>query len=197
MRAFCSNNRRWRQKKESIYDFIDSHDRQNIESLKLPDRLCIWGVMNNNAAKFRKIEKDDLVLFTANNIVEAYGRVVYTLNNSRLARFLWGQDEFETWDNIYIIDDFHNAADFLVKELNKALGYQENNVVQGFTVIDDRSRLNGFFRKFNYTNGILTLEGSNKTTASLAYSAPPLILVVATFAITKPPRTERERKNGF
>lgn len=154
-------------KKETVYNNIDEHDRKYIESLNLGDKLRIWGVMEHNSSRFRKMGRGDLVLFTANNVIEAYGKIAYSFNCPRLARFLWGQDEYETWSNIYLIEDFHNAADLPVKALNKALGYQENNVVQRFTVIDDRSRVNAFLRDFDYTNGILTMQDPKKTMTSL------------------------------
>lgn len=154
-------------KKELLQKFVEDHDWEIIKSLGLGSKFRVWGVMDNNTSKFRKLGRGDLVLFTAKNVIEAYGKVAYSFYCPSLARFLWGQDEGETWNNIYIVEDFHYANDIPVKALNRALGYQENNVIQGFTVIDDKSRINGFYRDFDYSNGILTLHDSGKTAASL------------------------------
>lgn len=145
-------------KKEDVYSLIDDHNKKIIESLNLGDKLRVWGVTETNSSKIKKIGRGDLVLFTANNVVEAYGEVAHNFYHPGLAKFLWGQDKYETWGNIYIVENFHNTTNISVKALNKALGYDENKIVRGFTVIDDKNKINGFFGAFDYSNGILTTK---------------------------------------
>ena len=145
-------------KKETAYNHIDAFDQKYIDSLNLGDILRIWGIKENNTSKFKKMGRGDLVLFTANNVVEACGKVAYSFNSPELARFLWGQDEGQTWDNIYIIENLHNTANLPVRTLNEALGYLPNNTIQGFTVVSDKNRIDGFWKHFDYTDGILTIK---------------------------------------
>lgn len=155
-------------KKEDVYAVIDDRNISQIERLNLGDRFRIWGVMDNNTSKFEKLQKDDLVLFTANNLVEAYRKIAYTFSSLSLARYLWGQDKFETWSNIYLIKDFHLASNIPIKTVNKALGYQENNTIQGFTVIDNKTKINSFLRNFHYSNGTISIKDPKKTTDALS-----------------------------
>lgn len=57
--------------------------------------------------------------------------------SERLAKHLWDvNSEGVTWKYMYSLDEI-KSLDISYEEFNKIVGYKQNNVIQGFTVMDD------------------------------------------------------------
>jgi len=66
--------------------------------------------------------------------------VTHTFRNPTVAERLWGKDpKDQTWELMFSLDELR-SFDITYAEMNRVVGYHENNIVQGFTVLnDDRS----------------------------------------------------------
>lgn len=107
-----------------------------------PEReLKVWGVTpggakGSNIPKWDRIQPGDITLFTANNVIVASAVVTLKLRSEALAKELWGLDESgNTWEYIYFTDQVRKLA-ISVPEFNKAVGYADNFIVRGFSVLD-------------------------------------------------------------
>lgn len=80
-------------------------------------------------------ERDWEKFHTPKNLVG--GTVTHTFVNAALARRLWGiNDSGQTWELMFSLGEVR-ALDLPYAELNAVVGYAPNNVVQGFTTLDD------------------------------------------------------------
>ena len=125
--------------------------------------LRVWGVLDgpNNNQYYNRICYGDLVLFCKNWQIFAYGEVVYKVKSRQLAAHLWGRDkDNRTWQNIYFMNRFCNNISIPMADLNEAMGYGQNHTVQNFSVIDTPADMAKFFRKFRYSDGILSLSST-------------------------------------
>ena len=69
--------------------------------------------------------------------VRASGVVATVFHAPQLARHLWGVDaDGDTWEYMYSLDEVRDL-DIPYGEFNRVVGYAENNVIQGFTVLDE------------------------------------------------------------
>lgn len=101
--------------------------------------MSVWGVTPGkeeiNKAKWDKVERADIVLFSSENRIYASAVVVEKIHNKELANELWGVNEDgDTWEYIYFLDEL-TPRHIPVKAFNKAAGYQENNFIRGFAVL--------------------------------------------------------------
>jgi hypothetical protein len=100
---------------------------------------AVWGVTpgkdGGNFKKWSSLGTGDLVLFAKNKKLFAKGTVVAKFRNEELAEQLWGRDDQGmTWEYLYLLTDI-SEINIDQTEMNAALGYQPNNIVQGFTVL--------------------------------------------------------------
>jgi hypothetical protein len=104
-------------------------------------RIPTWGVTPGkkgvNKTKWDRIQVGDVTLFAANGQVFASGVVTYKLHNRELALELWGKNhEDQTWEYIYFLDEIKQQSIPYV-DFNRAAGYADNNVIQGFAVMNE------------------------------------------------------------
>lgn len=104
----------------------------------------LWGATpgtnDANLSKYTKMQEGDYVFFAGNKHLFAGATVTHTFRNRALAQQLWGTDDKgQTWELMFALDELR-AFGIPYAEMNRAVGYNEKNIVQGFTVLDtDRS----------------------------------------------------------
>ncbi|MCT6816263.1 MAG: HNH endonuclease [Lysinibacillus fusiformis] len=131
---------------KSIEKFLDKKIYEDLLEIYPNGYAHIWGVTpgknNVNVNKWGKINKGDIAFFSANKVLFTSGTVALTLNNKSLAKHLWGKNkENYTWQYIYFLDSIKNH-EISIEVINELIGYKNNYVVQGFTVLDEhKSRL--------------------------------------------------------
>ena len=133
-------------KLEEIKGCLNESDILNLSNIFGNNKLEIWGVTPGqkdiNVNKWQRTRVGDLVLFSGDNKIFYVAQLAYTLHNKELAEFLWGYDNNgNTWEYLYFL--IGGTEDYIqVSDLNDLLGYQENNVIKGFNVIDkDKAQL--------------------------------------------------------
>jgi hypothetical protein len=99
-----------------------------------------WGVTPGgrdvNRRKWERITPGDVVLMVRDGEAFVSGAVTYTTHNEALAEELWGRDEDgATWEYLYFLDNLE-AQTIPIADINVAAGYEPNNRVQGFNVLD-------------------------------------------------------------
>jgi hypothetical protein len=104
---------------------------------KIPTWGATPGTKNVNVNKWKKLESGDITLFARKKIIFASGVVTLKTHNKDLALDLWGSKAGgETWEYVYFLDEI-KGHDISYKNFNKVAGYAENNIIQGFNVLDD------------------------------------------------------------
>jgi len=102
----------------------------------------VWGVTpgGNNITKWNRIEVGDVTLFARKKRIFASAVTTFKLHNRRLAAELWDyNDNGQTWEYIYFLDQL-KSHDISYLEFNRAVGYADNYIIQGFNVLrDDQS----------------------------------------------------------
>lgn len=135
---------------DTVKNTVDLNDIKSLVTDKVFEELTliypngkahIWGVTKGkdevNANKWRRIQKGDVTFFSADRKLYTSGTVAYTIQNVELAKSLWGVNENnETWEYIYFLDNIKNH-DIAIQDINRLIGYKENYVVQGFTVLSE------------------------------------------------------------
>ena len=117
----------------------------------------VWGVTPGtkllNKNKWDKIEKGDTVLFARNNHIISSATVTHKIHNLDLALELWGLDEKnETWEYIFFVDEIKTLnIPYLI--FNRAVGYEDNYIIQGFNVLDE-DKSSKIFESFNLISNI-------------------------------------------
>lgn len=101
----------------------------------------MWGVTPGkggvNVGKWDRAFVGDVVLFAARGQIFGSGTVAAKFHNRELARRLWDVDpDGQTWEFMYALDEVRNLS-IPYAEFNRAVGYKENNIPQGFTVMND------------------------------------------------------------
>jgi putative restriction endonuclease len=107
-----------------------------------PDgKAAMWGVTpgvdGGMAARYEKMTPGDYVLFARSGTLFWGARVALMFRSDELALKLWGRDDKgQTWEYMYALDD-PRTFELPVEGMNAAVGYKSNNVVQGFSVLDE------------------------------------------------------------
>ncbi len=102
---------------------------------------AVWGVVpgkaSGNIKKWQRISTGDLVLFSADKKINSYGIVSLKFNSKQFAEKLWGLNEDnQAWEYMYTLTDVKNI-EMSYEEFNEVVGYKSNNIIQGFTVLDE------------------------------------------------------------
>lgn len=99
--------------------------------------VALWGIVpNNKLSTYHRMAVGDRALFTGQARGFYTGTVAAIFHNPDLAVRLWGRDKNGlTWEYMYaLIDDA--PVDIAGGTLNRAIGYQDNAAIMGFTVLD-------------------------------------------------------------
>ncbi len=96
------------------------------------ERFCVWGVIPGTKSKWNKIRIGDLVAFYSEKKFYLLGQIVDKFQNEKLAKYLWGEDQYgRTWEYIYLIDpDSLIQIDVDLEKVIDVLGYSSNFVLQ-------------------------------------------------------------------
>ena len=121
--------------------YLSVHDFRRLDDAHPSGSAAMWGVTPGvadvNTNKWRRISEGDVALFASDGKVNSSGVVSTVFRSSELATHLWGVDaDDETWEYMYSLDEVRNL-DIPYRDFNRVVGYAENNVIQGFTVLDD------------------------------------------------------------
>lgn len=143
-------------KLDSIKTYLKPNEYQELEKLYPNNELLIWGVApsltkkgkisTSNETKWKKIEDGNtVVLFSKDNMFFSQALITKSLQNKKLAEFLWGIDNRNlTWEYIYFIDKI-SPISLDVKKFNKLVKYKPNNSIQGFNVLDAERSSNLYY----------------------------------------------------
>lgn len=95
-----------------------------------------WGTKpgqdDRHVGTWSRMERGDWVLFGFDGLFPVAARVLASEHSPQVARRLWGEDEGETWEYMYLLDEVREV-DIPRLSLNERLGYQPGNYVQGFS----------------------------------------------------------------
>jgi hypothetical protein len=121
--------------------FLSTADFSRLRDAHPSGSAAMWGVTPGardvNAHKWGRINEGDVALFASDKRVRASGVVSTVFRSADLARHLWGVDtDGDTWEYMYSLDEVRDL-DIPYREFNRVVGYAENNVIQGFTVLDE------------------------------------------------------------
>ncbi len=76
-------------------------------------------------------------MFAGHNKIFASGVVTYKFRNKDLAAELWDYDnKGQTWEYLYFLDEIQEQ-NISYKDFNKAVGYEQNNIIRGLNVLDE------------------------------------------------------------
>lgn len=128
-----------------LYEIIARHlsaeDLSVLNEVYPTGKIPTWGVTpgknNVNYNKWSKINVGDVTLFASNGQIFGSGVVTHKVHHRQLALQLWGQNSSDqTWEYIYFLDELKQHTIPYIS-FNQVVGYAENNIIQGFTVLDD------------------------------------------------------------
>lgn len=140
---------------KDISNFLSQEEIEDLSNIYNNGKCSIWGVTSggNNFTKWQKIEKGDVTLFSRDGAIYSSAVTTYKLINKELAAYLWDYNSKGlTWENIYFVDEVrsHNIPYI---SFNKAAGYQENYVIQGFNVLDEE-KSNNILEEFGLESSV-------------------------------------------
>ena len=121
--------------------FVAPQIQQLLETAHPSGLAGMWGVVPGqrdvNVGKWNRISVGDVVLFAADKKIRSSAVVASKFSSEQLARNLWGDNsEGQTWKYMYSLDEIR-PLDITYEEFNEIVGYKSNNVIQGFTVMDE------------------------------------------------------------
>lgn len=103
---------------------------------RVPGGVRAWGTKagenDRHVSTWSRMESGDWVLFCVDGLFPVAGRVLAREHSPLVARRLWGEEEGETWEYLYLLDEVRQV-DIPRLGLNEALGYKPGNHVQGFS----------------------------------------------------------------
>ncbi len=123
------------------YEALFGAERIELDALFPHGTAAMWGVTPGktkaNYTKWDRAQPGDIVLFAASKRFFARGTIAHKFHNEALAEALWNRDESgQTWEYMYALDEVRPIGISYV-DLNRVVGYADNNVVQGFQVLDE------------------------------------------------------------
>jgi hypothetical protein len=121
--------------------FVAPQVQRLLEVAHPNGKAGMWGVVPGqkdvNVNKWNRISVGDVVLFAADKKIMSSAVVASKFTSERLARKLWDvNSEGVTWKYMYSLDEIR-PLDITYEEFNIIVGYKTNNVIQGFTVMDE------------------------------------------------------------
>jgi len=121
--------------------FVAPQVQRLLEAAHPNGKAGMWGVVPGqkdvNVGKWNRITVGDVVLFAADKKIRSSAVVASKFTSERLAKHLWGLNpDGVTWKYMYSLDEIR-PLDISYEEFNEIVGYKSNNVIQGFTVMDE------------------------------------------------------------
>ena len=121
---------------EDIRSELMESDYEALLNIYGSNNIHIWGVTKSSYTKWEKIQIGNIVLFSKNKEIFSHGVVCYKIHNKQLANILWGKNaDGLTWEYIYFLAEV-NSITISYKDFNKTVGYADNYVIQGLSVLN-------------------------------------------------------------
>lgn len=135
-----------------ISRFVDNKTIEKLQDIYPDGNIYVWGVTNGkkgqNEKKWEKISRGDVTLFSQQGGIFSSAVTTMVLKNKELAKELWGIDsDGNTWENIYFLEEI-KKINIPYERFNNIVGYKNNNVIQGFNVLDE-DKSEKLFSEFN------------------------------------------------
>ena len=131
----------------TVKSYLSDDDFKNLKKIYNEEPIKLWGVLESRNSTWEKIKVGDVALFAKNNHIISYGTICYKMRNASLAKCLWDTDEYgKTWEYIYFLTAINNYS-IPYADFNRAVGYDEKNTIQGFTILNDE-KSNMFLDEF-------------------------------------------------
>jgi hypothetical protein len=122
---------------ELLGETLFSHLKHLFPSGLAPMWGVTPGVNEGNRRKWERMELGASVLFAAGGRIFGRGVIAAKFHNKLLAKKLWRTDSSgATWEYMYALDGI-TTVHIPYADFNSAVGYKTNNVIQGFTILDD------------------------------------------------------------
>lgn len=155
-----------------IEGYLSQTELEIIKELYPEGKLRIWGVTRGinerNKKYWDKINKGDITLLSKDGQIFASTTTTFKIHNKLLARALWNENkEGNTWEFIYFVDELRFLS-IPYKEFNKCVGYKENFVIQGFSILDEEKSQN-ILDQYNLESDI-HINAPNKSELRKIYS---------------------------
>lgn len=161
--------------------YLSENEFQQLSSIYPDGDTQIWGVTpgknNINKKKWDRISRGDITLFAGKGKIFSSGITTYKLHNHALAKELWGNDdEGNTWEFIYFLDEVYEQ-NIPYSVFNKIVGYEKDNIIRGFTVLDNKKSdllTNEFGLLSNTYSNVISLKEYNNLLDSDSLDNPTL-----------------------
>ena len=126
---------------ETCAPYVTPQIQRLLEVAHPGGKAGMWGVVAGqkdvNVNKWNRISVGDVVLFAADKKIASSAVVAAKFNSAQLAKHLWNVNaDGVTWQYMYSLDEIR-PLDISYEEFNEIVGYKSNNVIQGFTVMDE------------------------------------------------------------
>lgn len=126
----------------SISQFLSDKELNDLKEIYPQEQVAIWGVTPSQSSKWKRIQAGDITLLAREGAVFASAVTTYKIHSHALASKLWGFDnKGNTWEYIYFLSEVKNQH-IPYKVLNKVIPYNENYVIQGFSLLDEEKSIN-------------------------------------------------------
>ena len=126
---------------QACEEFLSTETFRSLIQLHPDGQAGMWGVVPGagdvNKRKWEKMTEGSLVLFSADGKIHTSAIVAMKFRSAKLAKHLWDVNaDGETWEYMYSLDEIRNL-NIPYQEFNRVVGYKENNIIQGFNVLDE------------------------------------------------------------
>ena len=135
--------------------YLKSNQIADLEDIYKNGECAIWGVTSsgNNLSKWKRISIGDVTLFSRNGHIINSGVTTYKLKSKKLAAYLWDYNKNGlTWENIYFLDEIKNQK-IPYSDFNRVVGYKENYIIQGFSVLNEEKSIK-LFNEFDFESDL-------------------------------------------
>lgn len=177
---------------ERIQDFLDEEE---IKILSQEEVIYAWGNREGTAHAWERMQDGDLVIFYAQKRLVMTGEVYLKKHSPDLALALWPPDEKgNPWEYVFFLKNLEYIS-MPIEVFNSAVGYKQNNIIQGFTHLSDE-RVSGILGKYGSVQKMLSLftnvssEEIPLESDKLYVNVPKEIKPVLIESIDLKPRTE-------
>lgn len=127
----------------SVAHLLSKEELSDLNQIYSSGSALIWGATpgGNNETKWQRITTGDVTLFAKKGTIFSSAVVTYKLHAPKLAAHLWGTNpNGQTWEYVFFLDELQ-PLNIPYLAFNRAIGYADNFVIQGFTVLSaDRSQ---------------------------------------------------------
>lgn len=149
---------------DSIKPHVTPKEFKILQEIYPTGECKVWGVTpgGNNLTKWNRIESGDVTLFSKDGAIYSSAVTTYKLHSLSLATELWEyNNKGQTWEYIYFLDEVKNHNIPYV-DFNRAVGYADNYVIQGFNVLRQEQSIS-VMKTFDLESEIFVEEITEET----------------------------------